>query len=80
MVGLADMQTELRKLQGTFFCPKIPSRWPQVNPFFSLMLASFRTASRKQHNKIFYIFFYNNAWIRFSFIQRLQKKKTRALD
>ena len=57
MVGLADMQTELRKLQGTFFCPKIPSRWPQVNPFFSLMLASFRTASKKQHSKIFELFF-----------------------
>ena len=51
MVGLADMQIELRKLQGTFFYHKIPSRWPKGNSILSSVLASFPAVSKRQHNK-----------------------------
>ena len=49
MVELAEMQTKLRKFEGTSFCRQISSRWPIGKSFFSLVLASCSTVIREPH-------------------------------
>ena len=53
MIGLVDMQAKLKKLLRNFLLPQDSVSLAASELFFSLMLASFPTVSKRQHNKTY---------------------------